>query len=61
MKEEEELFLSLRLCTRCHKRINLVRHGSFTQWIFRTDLCSCDKPEFNCDKENLSDFQTHAF
>lgn len=45
IKEEEELFLSLRLCTRCHKRINLTRHGSFTQWIFRTDLCSCEKPK----------------
>lgn len=45
IKEEEELFLSLRLCTRCHKRINLVRHGSFTQWIFRTDLCSCEQPK----------------
>ncbi|MBI1271966.1 protein kinase [bacterium] len=47
IKEEEELFLSLRLCTRCHKRINLVRHGSFTQWIFRTDLCSCEKPKLD--------------
>lgn len=64
IKEEEELFLSLRLCTRCHKRINLVRHGSFTQWIFRTDLCSCEQPKLEdltienstSDEQNLLDY-----
>ncbi|MEZ4486297.1 MAG: protein kinase [Cyanobacteriota/Melainabacteria group bacterium] len=64
IKEEEELFLSLRLCTRCHKRINLVRHGSFTQWIFRTDLCSCEQPKLEdltienstSDEQNILDY-----
>lgn len=42
---EEELFQTLKNCRLCHKRISLTSHGSFTQWIFRTDLCTCHRPE----------------
>ncbi len=40
----EEQLTTLNLCTTCGKRINQGRVGSFTQFIFRFDLCSCDKP-----------------
>ncbi len=36
---------TVQLCANCHKRINVGRHGSLTQWIFRVDLCSCKVPE----------------
>lgn len=42
---EEELFQTLKSCRLCHKRISLTSHGSFTQWIFRSDLCTCHHPE----------------
>ena len=44
VESEEELFSSLRICIGCGKRVNAVRQGSFTQWIFRSDLCTCDLP-----------------
>lgn len=44
LAEEEEHFLSLRFCQNCQKRVSDSRHGSLTQWIFRADLCSCEKP-----------------
>jgi serine/threonine protein kinase len=36
--------LSVDLCSTCGKRINKGRSGSFTQFIFRYDLCSCGTP-----------------
>lgn len=33
------------LCRTCGKRIEEGRQGSFTQYIFRSDLCACEKPE----------------
>lgn len=35
---------SLPICGSCGKRISAGRAGSFTQWIFRTDLCACQVP-----------------
>lgn len=36
----------LRLCGICHKPIpGKERHGSLTQWIFRSDSCKCPEPE----------------
>lgn len=35
----------LKLCSTCGKRIASGRAGSFTQWVFRSDACSCPKPE----------------
>ncbi len=35
----------LKLCSICGKRINAGRAGSFTQWVFRSDACSCPRPE----------------
>lgn len=35
---------SLPICSTCGKRISAGRAGSFTQWIFRTDLCACQVP-----------------
>jgi len=33
----------IELCQICKKRLTPGRAGSFTQWIFRQDVCSCDK------------------
>ncbi len=32
------------LCTDCNKRISTGRVGSLTQWVFRSDICACEKP-----------------
>lgn len=32
------------ICGHCGKHINAGRHGSLTQFIFRSDLCSCESP-----------------
>lgn len=32
------------MCGDCGKRVFAGRSGSFTQWIFRQDLCSCAEP-----------------
>lgn len=34
------------MCTLCGKRVREGRKGTFTQYIFRSDLCSCDVPKF---------------
>lgn len=34
------------MCTLCGKRVREGRKGTFTQYIFRSDLCSCDVPRF---------------
>jgi serine/threonine protein kinase len=36
--------LSVELCSTCGKRITKGRSGSFTEFIFRYDLCSCGTP-----------------
>lgn len=33
------------ICAHCHKRIGAGRKGSFTQFIFRSQVCSCKSPE----------------
>lgn len=33
----------MKLCRQCGKRIASGRMGSLTQWVFRTDQCSCDR------------------
>ncbi len=35
---------TVNFCSTCGKRIREGRSGSLTQFIFRFDLCSCDKP-----------------
>ncbi|MCA9802152.1 MAG: serine/threonine protein kinase [Cyanobacteria bacterium HKST-UBA02] len=35
---------AIELCQTCGKKIGKGRQGSFTQFIFRSDLCSCDLP-----------------
>ncbi len=42
----EDQTKTVNLCTTCGKRINQGRVGSFTQFIFRFDLCSCAKPSW---------------
>lgn len=34
----------LAICENCGKRVREGRQGTFTQWIFRSDLCDCDIP-----------------
>lgn len=36
----------INFCNTCGKRIREGRSGSLTQFIFRFDLCSCDKPDW---------------
>ncbi len=35
---------SFEICQLCKRRISSGRPGSFTQWIFRSDLCDCQRP-----------------
>lgn len=35
----------IEVCARCGKRAEAGRAGSLTQWIFRSDICSCETPE----------------
>lgn len=43
--EIESEILMVDTCRLCRKRVKEGRKGSFTQWIFRHDLCSCDNPQ----------------
>lgn len=36
---------TVNICAICKKRIERGRPGSFTQWVFRVDICDCEKPE----------------
>ncbi|MBZ0187586.1 MAG: protein kinase, partial [Candidatus Obscuribacterales bacterium] len=42
-EEQQQEVLGLDLCTKCGKRIGAGRRGSFTQFIFRSQLCACGK------------------
>lgn len=35
----------ISICGVCKKRIEKGRPGSFTQWVFRVDLCDCERPQ----------------
>lgn len=35
---------SRQICLHCGKHVSAGRSGSFTQYVFRHDLCSCEKP-----------------
>ncbi|MCA9806076.1 MAG: serine/threonine protein kinase [Cyanobacteria bacterium HKST-UBA02] len=37
--------IEVEICKTCGKRIGSGRKGSFTQMIFRSDLCACQRPE----------------
>lgn len=57
--EAGEQALSIKICNRCGKRVGAGRHGSFTQFIFRSDLCQCDRSEglavpVDSDREEIS-------
>ena len=43
-KEEGNLEDILDICLRCKKHIGKGRKGSFTQYIFRSELCDCPQP-----------------
>ena len=38
---------SVEICKNCGKRINVGRIGSFTQFIFRFDMCNCEAPKYS--------------
>lgn len=42
---EDASLPAIEVCARCGKRVEAGRTGSLTQWIFRSDICSCDIPE----------------
>ncbi len=42
--QTEEAGEQVLLCTVCNKRVQAGRVGSLTQWVFRSDLCACEKP-----------------
>lgn len=35
----------MEICSACKRRINRGRQGSFTQWVFRSDICDCEVPQ----------------
>lgn len=35
----------MEICSTCKRRINRGRQGSFTQWVFRSDICDCEIPQ----------------
>ena len=39
--------ISVKLCKNCGKRVDEGRAGSFTQFIFRSDVCSCENPKIS--------------
>ncbi|MBZ0186233.1 MAG: serine/threonine protein kinase, partial [Candidatus Obscuribacterales bacterium] len=39
------LDISVSICRNCGKRIAEGRSGSFTQYIFRADICQCESPK----------------
>jgi len=41
---EPSVEIEVDLCKSCGKRVNSGRSGSFTQFIFRSDLCCCEQP-----------------
>lgn len=41
---QDEVLEVIEMCAGCGKRMNAGRSGTFTQWIFRLDLCSCETP-----------------
>lgn len=45
--------IKVDICKTCGKRISEGRSGSFTQFIFRSDTCQCERPEFDEEIENL--------
>jgi len=45
---------TLDICASCGKRKNVGRTGSFTQFIFRSDLCTCDRKDFSKSGDHFS-------
>ncbi len=43
--DEAAQAIPVKLCKSCGKRINEGRSGSLTQFIFRSDVCQCARPE----------------
>lgn len=43
--ERDEQYETILFCQSCKKRVLKARDGSFTQWILRSDLCSCEEPD----------------
>lgn len=44
-KAEDQKTFTIKICLDCGKRIGAGRTGTFTQWIFRSDICKCDNPQ----------------
>jgi len=45
LEYEEAQKISIKICRACGKRAGEGRSGSFTQFIFRSDLCQCENPQ----------------
>lgn len=45
VNEEAAQGLSIEICRECGKRIGEGRAGSFTQFVFRFDICQCKEPK----------------
>lgn len=51
---EEMQKLSVHICADCGKRIvGKERSGSFTQWVFRSDVCCCNQPRIESDDDDV--------
>lgn len=49
---------SLRICAGCGKRVDPGRPGSITQYVFRSDLCGCRRPEPILDERQADGAET---
>lgn len=52
-QKQKRQFETTQICRTCGKHIGGGRPGSFTQYIFRHDLCKCEKPD-PTNEENLN-------
>ncbi|MBX3151291.1 protein kinase [Candidatus Obscuribacterales bacterium] len=45
-ESDKTLASPINICAHCGKRSEIGRAGTLTQWIFRADICACDKPSW---------------
>lgn len=51
----------INICANCGKRSEIGRAGTLTQWIFRADTCSCDKPSWMAEHVDAADNHSLLF
>ncbi|MCA9805574.1 MAG: serine/threonine protein kinase, partial [Cyanobacteria bacterium HKST-UBA02] len=61
LSRAEEQAVSVHICRGCGKRIGGGRSGTLTSMIFRSDLCSCQRPEAEPSLETFEPLKTAVF